>query len=305
MKKLNVNFDGITDVTGFLFSFAKCLAAAVKCSIGQDYEDIIATSGFAFRMWANPELCLSATSIWDFDSQKKWVENGGITCDYIGRYWGEEEKEEECRKKAVEILKISIDKGVPGVVWDISGCEWGLITGYQDESNTLYTLKLDGSESQISYEQLGKMEIPILSVLTVTGKNEKGKEEIFKDTIKLAVTHYEGKEWCENPQGLAAYDTLMNFIKSQYTNEVSWHLEYYLGTYGALKYYAYEYFKKNETDELTNCYTVVYENWVKAFALKQKEDIEKEEVRDKVLEYLKCAKKAEVRAFELMKRMVS
>ena len=87
MKNLKVTWDGITDPTGYLFSFAKSLSCAVKNSPWPEHaEDIIATSGFAFRMWVSADLCPSATSIWSFDSQKPWVENGGLKCDYVGRY---------------------------------------------------------------------------------------------------------------------------------------------------------------------------------------------------------------------------
>ncbi len=67
MKKLDITWEGIEDPTGYLFSFAKSLAAVVKNSPYTDlFEDIIATSGFAFRMWVDRELCPSATSIWEF-----------------------------------------------------------------------------------------------------------------------------------------------------------------------------------------------------------------------------------------------
>ena len=86
MKKLDVNFSRTTDTTGYLFSLAKCLSAALACSKYRDYaDDIIASSGFAFRMWVAPDLCPSATSIWEFKKQKPWIENGGLLCDYVER----------------------------------------------------------------------------------------------------------------------------------------------------------------------------------------------------------------------------
>lgn len=87
-NQLCISWDGVQDSTGYLFSFAKALSTAVKYSpYSEKAEDIVATSGFAFRMWVSPDLCPSATSIWGFDCQKSWVENGGLKCDYIGRYW--------------------------------------------------------------------------------------------------------------------------------------------------------------------------------------------------------------------------
>ena len=99
-------------------------------------EDIVATSGFAFRMWVSADLCPSATSIWGFDGQKPWVENGGLTCDYVGRYWGQDNIEEVKRLEAIANIKKSIDNGVPAVSWDIGVPEWGLITGSDDDKKT-------------------------------------------------------------------------------------------------------------------------------------------------------------------------
>jgi hypothetical protein len=51
MKKLNITWEGVNDTTGYLFSFAKALSCAVKNSPYSELsEDIVATSGFAFRM---------------------------------------------------------------------------------------------------------------------------------------------------------------------------------------------------------------------------------------------------------------
>ena len=92
MKKLNVSFDGTADPTGYLFSLVKCLSAALRCGGYAEFaDDIVAASGFAFRMWAAPDLCPSETSIWEFAAQKRWVENGGLTCGYAERLWGQDD----------------------------------------------------------------------------------------------------------------------------------------------------------------------------------------------------------------------
>lgn len=183
MKKLDITWEGIEDPTGYLFSFVKSLAAVVKNSPYTDlFEDIIATSGFAFRMWVDRELCPSATSIWEFSGQKRWVENGGLCCGYVERMWGEDAVEEERRTQAVSMIKESIDRGIGAVSWDISGCEWGVITGYSEEDELFYTLKIDGSEGVVPYGSIGKLDMPILSVLTITGKQEKPQEEITKQS---------------------------------------------------------------------------------------------------------------------------
>lgn len=297
MKKLNVTWNGVHDSTGYLFSFAKALATAVKNSPYSDYsEDIIASSGFAFRMWVAPNLCPSATSIWSFDEQKNWVESGGLTCDYIDRLWGQESIEEERRLAAIDMIKKSIDNGIAAIAWDIGIPEWGLIIGYDDEKQKFAFLSVTGEEGEMDYLSLGKREIPILNVLTVTGISNKSQEDIISDTLKLAKAHLNGEEWCDNKKGLEAYPTLISFLESDFDPNISWNLEYYLGTYAALKYYAWKFFEKYNLTELCNLYKTVYESWQKAFELKTSTDLSIKENRDNIVKLLKTAEKGEKHA---------
>lgn len=307
MKKLNISWNGVHDSTGYLFSLAKALSCAVKNSPWSEYaEDIIASSGFAFRMWVSADLCPSATSIWQFDMQKPWVENGGLSCDYVGRYWGQDIIEEQKRLEAIANIKKSIDKGIPAVSWDIGVPEWGLIIGYDDETKMFSTLAINESDSpdtkasEMPYEQLGKSEIPILSVLTVSGKTDKTQESILSDTKKLAVYHLTGNEWCENAKGLEAYSELIRHFEGDFNPEASWNMEYFLGTYGALKYYAWKYFDKMAETELAAIYKAVYDAWQEAFNIKTTQDISRDEVKAKIASLLKSAHENEAKAVDIM-----
>lgn len=301
MKKLNITWNGIEDSTGYLFSFAKSLAAVVKNSpYAELAEDIIATSGFAFRMWVDKELCPSATSIWSFAEQKRWVENGGLLCDYEERLWGQDAVEAERREHAIEIIKKSIDNGIGAVAWDISGCEWGVITGYDDDARLLSALKISGSEDTVGYEKLGRLELPILSVLTVTGRAEKSQEEITKGMFQIVRAHLSGMEWCDNAKGLEAYPALISCIQDRLSADTAWNLEYYLGTYAALKQYALKYFEKYGLAELAEKYRVIYGEWLAAFQQKRVEDVTQEAAKEKIIAHLQSAYEAEKEAFVLM-----
>lgn len=311
MKKLNVSWEGIHDSTGYLFSFAKSLACAVKNSPWPDYaEDIVATSGFAFRMWVSDDLCPSATSIWEFGKQKPWVENGGLTCDYAGRLWGQEDIEEEMRLEAIANIRKSIDNGIPAVSWDIGVPEWGLITGYDDDAQMFSILPItsgpadqtnpDGDSAKMPYDLLGKREIPILSVLTVTGKSGKSREDILRDTKRLAAFHLKGGEWCENAQGLEAYPALIRHFENEFNPDMSWGMEYFLGTFGALKYYAWKYFEKTGETELARIYKDVHKAWQESFEIKTGQDISLPNVRAKISGLLKSAHENEIRAADIM-----
>ena len=300
MKKLPVTFAGTTDTTGYLFSFAKSLSAALRCSRFADFaDDAVAASGFAFRMWVDGgSLCPSATSIWAFKKQKPWVENAGLVCDYVERLWGQDALEAERREAAIAMIRRSIDDGVAAVAWDISGSEWGLVVGYDDETETLATLKINGREDSVPYAKLGQLDLPILSVLTVTGSVPKSPEQLVADTKRLAVGHLRGKEWCDNAKGLAAYDALIGYIREKLTDEQGWNLQYYLGTYAALKWYAARFFAKYGEAELAVLYEDVYGAWKQAFDFSRAGKIDCAQIAAQ----LETAQAAETRAAEEMER---
>lgn len=307
MKKLNIIWDGVFDSTGYLFSFAKALSCAVKNSpFSELAEDIVASSGFAFRMWVSPDLCPSATSIWQFDLQKSCVENGGICCNYIERLWGQEDEEEKRRLEAIDLIRQSIDSGIAAVSWDIGVCEWGLIIGYDDETERFAVLPITGQEDEMDYARLGKRELPILNVLTFTGKAEKTRKEILNDTLKIAKNHLLGNEWCDNASGLEAYPALIRHLESEDTALAcpelanSWNMEYFLGTYAPLKWYAWKFFEKYELQELATLYKSVYENWQKAFEMKKSLDLSVKENRRAIAELLKQAETWERQAVQRM-----
>ena len=298
MKKLNVTWDGIFDSTGYMFSFAKALCCAVKNSpFSGMAEDIVASSGFAFRMWVSPDLCPSATSIWQFNLQKSCVENGGLHCNYIERLWGQEEIEEKRRLEAIDIVRQSIGSGIPAISWDIGVCEWGLIVGYDDEAEKFAVLPITGQEEEMDYACLGKRELPILNVLTVLGRAEKTEEDIVSNTLQTAQNHLQGKEWCENASGLEAYSALIKHLEAEDTEMAcSWNLEYFLGTYAPLKWYAWKFFESHGLQELAVLYKSVYENWQKAFEMKKTLDMSVQENRGSLAELLKQAEAWERKA---------
>lgn len=298
MKQLQVSFDGTYDPTGYLFSLAKCLSASIRCSPYRALaDDIVASSGFAFRMWVDgAQLCPSAMSIWEFAKQKPWVENGGLSCGYVQRLWDEDAVEAQRRLAAQELIEASVETGTAPVVWDVSGGEWGLITGCDREARLYETLKIDGTRALLPYDRLGKLEIPILSVLTVTGRTDKSAAQILADTKKLAASHLRGEEWCENAKGLAAYDALMSFVREKLTTDAEWNLQYYLGTYAGLKWYAWQFFAKYRESELEALYKTVYESWKRAFDLSCTDA----DAKEQIAALLETAKDAEAKALQIM-----
>ena len=298
MKNVQVSFSKTTDTTGYLFSLAKCLSAALRYGGYEEFaDDIIATSGFAFRLWSEPNLNLDGIYDWDLSAQTKWVENGGITCGYIERPASEAKRELKKRLEATELIRESVNRGIAAVVWEFGENDWGLATGYDDEMNVFSTLSVSGLLSTKEYEELGNDDSKILSVLTVTGKKPKPAKQLIKDTKALAVNHLAGNEPFGCASGLAAYDTIIRFIRGTEIYFYSERTECTLGTFAALRYYAARFFEKYGEKTLAELYREIHEAWQKAFEICEASG---DEAKPLILKLLRKAKKLETEAYEIM-----
>ncbi len=232
----------------------------------------------------------------------------------LWEYWGQENIEVEKRLQAIKIIQSSIDRGIPAVSWDIGICEWGLITGYDDEAQIFDTLPINAKKADphtsdyitapMPFDVLGRREVPVLSVLTITGRSDKPRQDILKDTLKLAVSHLRGEEWCENAKGLTAYPALIRHFKENPETAASWNAEYFLGTYAALKEYAARYFEKEGLSSLARLYQTIYGVWLEAFQIKTSSDASAEPVRKKISALLGSAYDTESEALRLMENMI-
>lgn len=81
---------------------------------------------------------------------------------------------------------------------------------------------------------------------------------------------------------------------------MSGNLEYALGTFGALKWYAWKFFEKYGETELAGLYKTVYESWQQTFELKKTADMSSAENRNAASELLKKARECENAALQIL-----
>ena len=113
---------------------------------------------------------------------------------------------------------------------------------------------------------------------------------------------FRSEEWCDNANGLKAYPALIKHFESDNSDlALSWNMEYFLGTYTPLKWYAWKFFEKYQLTELAAYYKNVYEYWQKAFDLKKSADLSMAENRISIAKLLKQAEEAEKNALTFMK----
>jgi len=308
MKSLPITWNGIPDTTGYLHTLAKSVAAIVCHSTLSDTpippEDIITVSGFAHRMWIAADLCPSAMSIWDFSKQPTWFGNAGLTCNYVSRMWEEDAHEAERRLAAEHQIKSGIDHGVGSAAWDVGGGEWGVIRGYDEKEHLYEVLKPDGSITVLPFDGLGNLDIPILSVLTPCAYVPKPADILVRDTVTLAASHLRGEEWSSgNVSGLAAYPALIACVENGAFDQ-TWNLDYYLGTYAALKAHAAAFYDRHRADHpicdaLAAAYSTVSDAWNHACQCSHA-DIAVDGKRRCIIDALHIAHTAEDRALAFM-----
>ncbi|MHB1153915.1 MAG: hypothetical protein ACYCWE_04130 [Eubacteriales bacterium] len=204
------------------------------------------------------------------------------------------------KKQAIENIKKTIDNGIAAIAWDIDIPEWGLITGYDDEAEKLYYLAVNGKTGEMPYHDLGQRQIKILNVITIENKKYDWHVIYLRNMLETACSHLSGNEWSgENKNGLSFYPAFCGYLKEKYNPERKWNIEYYLGTYGALKWYSYKIFEKYGLEELAALYKDTYNCWIDSFNLRN--DVDSADTRDKIIHLLNKAYDNEIKAVELMK----
>jgi len=196
---------------GICHSFMASLVTAVNHIEGDiDPVWVMGASGFAFRIFMNKNLCPSAMSMFDFSAVlPEAVEQVGYRCRYVSRMWDEKALEKERREEGHTAIVEGIDQGRPAVVWDVAGCEWGLIVGYDKKRKEYTTLTSEGQPSTLKYKKLGRNGIDILSVSIPGQRNERSREEVVRKSLEMAVKHAENREWIDRPEyqdGLAGLE---------------------------------------------------------------------------------------------------
>jgi hypothetical protein len=196
---------------GIYHSYAAALATAINHVAGSlDPVWLMGISGFAFRSFVNEVFCPSAMSIFNWSAiLPEAMEQAGYECTYINRMWDDGALEEQRQQEAHAAIVEGIGRSTPAIVWDVADVEWGLIVGYDDDSETYDVLSYVGKSSSLPYTRLGKNGIDVLSVAIPGGANRRSREEIVLNSLRVAIAHADGEEWTERPKyqnGLAAFD---------------------------------------------------------------------------------------------------
>lgn len=194
---------------------------------GYTMTDVIVHTTHAFRVSANKQ----AMFVGDFDLvgiTGQALDNLGFDTSFIHERQLAE-LTPELHRKALSLIRDSIDRGIPVIGHNLDNYEYGLIYGYDDEREVLHICDVTAcSGKELECAALGRRPLhgtpipPELTLIALTDREEiphvqverdRGEQDVsyrsvLRRTLGLIIAHLSGKEPAiagfEN--GLGAYD---------------------------------------------------------------------------------------------------
>lgn len=200
-------------------SIAAAIGAAITYT-GQSVSlsDVMGYTGHAFRLNIHKgDVDVAGPTAFNW---KQVVSRGLRHLGFEMRYVGAEEPTyeppaPEKLAQAVDLIHVSIDRGVPVIAWDLFVPEFGLIYGYDDEAQTFEAIDFQNKRS-LPYDKLGMGQLKELAVFALGKRTPVDEQQAFLQALTMAVEHANGKESAVDGfvQGVAAYDTWIEAFES-------------------------------------------------------------------------------------------
>ncbi|KRF10224.1 hypothetical protein ASG89_01425 [Paenibacillus sp. Soil766] len=126
-------------------------------------------------------------------------------------------------EQTIALIQRSVEKGFPAIAFDLFIPEFGLIYGYDDETQML-NAKDVSQEGTISYADFGRPKIPVLFLVTIEDSLPHSKYEMLRMALDMIVDHARGREWTYNfkdryAQGLKGYDAWIQVMENRTADE--------------------------------------------------------------------------------------
>ena len=296
------------DEPGLTHSFVASLATAIDCAgYVADPVQLMGASGFAFRIWIEERLLPNAMNGFDWQAiLPQAVEHAGFSCTHIHRFEQEFELEEQRRRAAYEGIVASIDRGVPAIVWDPADPPmWGLITGYNDHSQSYSTSAFWGYAMPLDYASLGRRDVNRLSVILLGDPLDFSEQDMLRGCLESALLHSQGGEGRQLPDvqsGLAAYDRWAQLMEPGGLAEHELQFaDYYAEMFYAFRCYARDFLQVVAGNEqrlldASSAYAAVADALRSVYLVFREQRCPQPVVLESVADHIRAAKQAERRA---------
>jgi hypothetical protein len=113
--------------------------------------------------------------------------NLGFRMKYIGEP-NHEPPGPELLETAVEVIQSSIDQGIPAMAWDLFVPEFGIIYGYDDDTQTL-KCRDSRKDADLPYVNLGRGQTTELFVMTIEEPFKVSEKDRLIGALQIIVEH--------------------------------------------------------------------------------------------------------------------
>ncbi|MFD2043545.1 hypothetical protein ACFSTA_04060 [Ornithinibacillus salinisoli] len=121
-------------------------------------------------------------------------------------------------EKTIALIQDSIDRGYPAICYDLFIPEFGLIYGYDDETQEFFAKDVS-QDGVVSYEKFADVNF-VLFATTISEKLPHSKYEMLRMALDMIVDHTRGNEWTHMFKdnyaiGLSGYDAWINVMEKR------------------------------------------------------------------------------------------
>lgn len=179
---------------------------------------LLGLSGLGFHLVVDPGTCPSSPTAYDWSQahtaamQRVAVSSRCVECVH------DTEQFESLRATAVDLIKQSLDRGVPAVVRTFDYAEFAVVTGYDDADEVFFLTDVTGDADPVLYTNLGKPHgSPMLFAQVFTGRGAFDLRRAAIDSLEYAVDCWRGQGFPESPiyryrVGAEGYQALIHAV---------------------------------------------------------------------------------------------
>jgi len=223
--------------TSYMASVGGCLVKAGMFS--GDIVDLMGQTGMAFHFIVRNDVCPSGPTVYDWHQEHfMMMDRIGIHSSQLAVFNnGKLNTFGLIREQAIQMVRRSIDRGVPVVTWAPTPIlEFGILTGYDDEQKAFsVSTCVDENPDPLLYDNLGISEAPWLYMHVFLEKVDVPEERKMRQALEWGV-----KEWNSPAEffpgyarGKMAYQYLANALEKRAFNPFG--LTYNLAVYADAK----------------------------------------------------------------------
>jgi hypothetical protein len=207
LNKPNCMDSHVSNLSSFCFCLFHVLPYVDQAKY--TYEEIMGYTGHAFHINVRVEsIDKWGPTMYDWDGViPRGLRNLGLISKDIA-YSGYHIEVPNVLNNSISLIRESIEKGVPVIMWEPLGPEFGIIYGYNDESQSLYVIDA-AREGEIPFDRLGRGEdTPELYVLSIDEVINISPLERIIGTLDLILKYglSDAHDTWEFSTGLPAYD---------------------------------------------------------------------------------------------------